>query len=100
MEEVEAMLQVFSLASGLSKKEEKIQAATLLHMAVPKALDIYNTFTWKVEDDDKKVSKILEKMEAYCILRKNVTWQRHPFNTHNQQTGESFDQYLTGLKTT
>ena len=45
------------------------------------------------------MSKILEKFEAYCITRKNVTWQRHLFNTCNQYSGNSFDQYLTNLKT-
>ena len=46
-----------------------------------------------------KASKILEKFEAYCTPRKNVTWQRHLFNTRNQRSDESFDQYLTDLKT-
>ena len=91
--------EVFSQAFGLSKKEEKVQTTMLLHVAGPEALDVYNTFTWQAKGDDKKVSKILEKLEAYCISCKNVTWQRHLFNTRNQLMGKSFDQYLTDLKT-
>lgn len=91
--------EVFSLASGLSEKDEKVQAATLLHVAGAEALEVYNTFTWEAEGDDKKVSKILEKLEAYCIPCKNVTWQRHLFNTRNQRSDETFDQYLIDLKT-
>ena len=91
--------KVFSLASGISEKDEKVQAATLLHVAGPEALEVYNTFTWEDEGDKKKVNKILEKFEAYCIPRKNITWQRHLFNTHNQRGDKSFDQYLTDLKT-
>ena len=37
--------KVFSIASRLSKKSESIQVATLLHVAGPKALEVYNTFT-------------------------------------------------------
>ena len=65
--------EVFSLACGLSKQEEKVLATMLLHVAGPEALDIYNTFIWEAKDD-KKVSKILEKLEVYCTARKNVTW--------------------------
>ena len=37
--------KVFSLASGLSEKAEKVQAAALLHVAGTEALEVYNTFT-------------------------------------------------------
>ena len=49
-----------SLASGLSEKSDKVQAATLLHVAGIKALELFNTFTWEREGDDDKVDKILE----------------------------------------
>ena len=91
--------KVFSLASGISEKNKKVQVATLLHVDGPEALEVYNTFTWEDEGNKEKVNKILEKFEAYCIPRKNITWQRHLFNTHNQHSDESFDQYLTDLKT-
>ena len=90
---------MFSIASGLSKKSERVQVATLLHVAGPKALEVYNAFTWDSEGDEHKIGKILEKFETYCKPRKNVTWERHIFNTRNQQMGESIDQYLTDLKT-
>ena len=41
--------------------------------------------------DDKKVPTILAKFEAYCNPRKNVTWERHLFNTRNQQPGETIE---------
>ena len=91
--------EVFSLASGLSEKGEKVQVAPLLHIAGPDALEVYNTFTWEDENDKNKANKTLEKFEAYCIPRKKVTWQRHLFNTRNQSSDKSFDQYLTDLKT-
>ena len=68
-------------------------------MAGPEALEVYNTFAWQTDDDNSKVDKIIEKFDEYCNPRKNVTWERHKFNTRNQQPGESIDQYVTDLKT-
>ena len=90
--------ELFSLASGLSEKDEKVQAATLLHTAGAEALEVYNTFAWENDEDKNKVEKIKEKFQAYCNPRRNVTWERHVFNTRNQLAGESIDQYVTDLK--
>ena len=68
--------EIFALASGLSGKEPKIQAATFLHVAGTEALKVYNTFTWETDDDKSKVNKITEKFDEYCNPRKNVTWER------------------------
>ena len=91
--------QLFSSASGLSEKDKKVQSATLLHLAGEEALEIYNTFTWDSDGDENKVNTIMAKFEAYCNPRKNITWERHVFNTRNQQMGEMIDQYVTNLKT-
>ena len=90
--------ELFSLASGLSSKGAKIQAATFLHVIGPAALEVYNTFTWSDDEDKQKIEMILPKFEAYCIPRKNVTWERHVFNTRNQRDDETIDQYTTDLK--
>ena len=66
---------IFSLATGLSEKSDKVQSATLLHVAGPTGLEIYNTFTWDEEGDEQKVNKILQKFENYCKPRKNITWE-------------------------
>ena len=81
--------ELFSLASRLSTKDEGIQAATLLHVVGSDALKVYNTFSWDDAGDKNKVTKILEKFEAYCVPRRNITWERHVFNTHNQHDGET-----------
>ena len=91
--------ELFSLASGLSSKDEGIQAATLLHVVGPDALEVYNTFSWEDGSDKNKAAKILEKFEAYCVPRRNITWERHMFNTRDQHDGETIDQYVTDLKT-
>ena len=89
---------IFSLASGLSGKGAKVQAASFLHVAGPEALEVYNIFTWDDTDNKNKVDKIIEKFDQYCNFRKNIMWEHHKFNTRNQQPGESIDQYVTDLK--
>ena len=46
-----------------------------------------------------KVKPIMAKFEAYCNPRRNVTWERHVFNTRNQLPGESIDHFVTDLRT-
>jgi len=41
----------------------------------------------------------MENLNSYCIPLKNVTWERHVFNTCNQDTGETIDQYVIDLQT-
>ena len=67
-------------------------------MARIKALKVFNTFTWEREGDEDKVDKILEKFQFSCKPHKNTTWDRHVFNTRNQQMGETIDQYVTNLR--
>ena len=67
-------------------------------MAGQDALEVFNTFTWDSNGDDKKLEKVIEKFETYCMPRKNVTWERHIFNTRDQQPGETIDQYATDLR--
>jgi hypothetical protein len=90
--------KVYMIASGNSSKSDETKSAILLHVAGPEALKIYNAFTWDEEADKDKVDKIMEKFEAYCTPRKNVTWDRHVFNSRNQRPGETIDQYVTDLR--
>jgi hypothetical protein len=41
------------MTSGIDAKDQKIQSATLLHVAGEEVLEIYNTFTWDKDGDDK-----------------------------------------------
>ena len=86
--------EIYMVASGKNSKSDEVKAATFLHIAGPEALEIFNTLSFDDAGDDKK---LVEKFEAYCIPRKNVTWERHVFNTRNQQSGKSIDQYVTDL---
>ena len=64
---------IFSLASGLSRKDAKVQAASFLHVAGLEALEVYNTFTWDDADDKNKVDKIIERFDQYLIASNRCT---------------------------
>ena len=85
-------------ATGIAEKENSIKSSTFLHVIGPESLEIYNTFTWATDGDNMKLDKIMEKFKAYCNPRKNLTYERHIFNTRNQQAGEDIDAYVTVLK--
>ena len=90
--------QLYLVASGTAEKDDFVQSATLLHVVGEDALEIYNTFTWERAEDQNKVEKIIEKFKEYCNPRRNVTYERHIFNTRNQQPDETVDHYVTDLK--
>ncbi len=60
--------------------------------------ELYNTFEWEEEDDDKDLDKILEKFEKYCVPKKNITYERYKFFTCNQKDEENIDQYQAELR--
>ena len=90
--------EIYMTASGRDAKPDTVKSATFLHVAGPEALEVFNTLTFDNEDDQKKLSVLMEKFEEYCTPRRNVTWERHVFNTRRQQPGETIDQYVTDLK--
>ena len=59
--------------------------------------DIYNT--WKLTAEEaKKLDTYYTKYEAYVKPKSNKVFARYKFHQKVQQEGESFEQFLTGLK--
>ena len=71
--------EIYEIALGLARKDGKIQAMTLRHVAGSEALEVSNTFQWVADDDNKQVDNIMEKFERYCNPRMNLTFERHSF---------------------
>ncbi|KAJ8029616.1 hypothetical protein HOLleu_29056 [Holothuria leucospilota] len=90
--------KLYMVASGLSGKDPKIQCATLLHIVGEEALDVYNTFELD-EAARNDVDTLLKRFADPFTPKKNVTYERHVFNTRVQHQGESVDQFVTDLKT-
>ena len=79
--------KLFSLASGLSEKDEKIQAATLLHIAGAEVLKVYNTFSWENNEHKKKVGN----MGAACVQHLKPTSRRKHRSVRNRFEDKSTD---------
>jgi hypothetical protein len=82
------------VASGKNIKSDEVKSAKFLHTAGRSSRGFQHLHL----GDDKKLVKVIEKFETYCMPRKNVTWERHIFNTRDQQPGEAIDQYVTDLR--
>ena len=90
--------QLYLSAIGADEKNAKTKASVFLHVVGEEALEVYNNFQFTEEADKMKLDKILEKFEAYCIPKTNVTFERHRFFTCVQKTEETIDQYVTELR--
>ena len=84
-------------ATGRDKKSEQIQCSTLLSVAGEDAVEVYNTFVLD-EAEQNKIEPLIEKFEQYCTPKKNVTFERHVFNTRSQGPGEHIDSYITEMR--
>ena len=54
---------------------------------------IRETRTWK-----RTTAELITAFKEYCSPKKNITWERHKFNTRNQGKNESIDQYVNELR--
>lgn len=88
----------YSIIANLEAREESYRVALFLHCIGPEALKIYNGFSFEEEGDRQKLEKIMEKFEKYSVGEINETYERYVFNSRNQGPNESFDAYLTELK--
>lgn len=85
-------------AIGADEKSDRMKASVYLHAVGDEALEIYNNFMFDAERDKIKLEKIMGKLEAYRVPKRNVMYERHRFFTCVQKPGETVDQYTTELR--
>ena len=61
-------------------------------------LEVYNSLPFESDEDKMIMSKVLKLMEKQYIGQTDVIYERYCFNNRIQETGESFDAYLTAHK--
>ena len=83
----------YSLARGVTNKDEDVQVATLLTVIGEDARTVYQTFHFDNAGDEKKIAPVLKKFEDYCQPRKHVPFARYLFHQRHQQVGESYEKY-------
>ena len=83
----------FRIASGLAAETAVKQVQTLLYCMGEEAEAVLSS-TDITEDEKKVYDTVLDKMDGYFKVRKNVIFERARFNRRNQQDGESAEQYI------
>ena len=89
--------EIFLDATEASTKEDAIKVNILLNLIGPKGMDIYRTFTYTTEGDNKKLNKVFEKFEEHVKLHKSVTVNRFLFFKYNQKEGQTLENYIKEL---
>jgi transposase InsO family protein len=91
----------YYIASGLNKKSKDVQSNTLLHLIGEDAADIYETFTFITEGENKEdkdnIDTIIAKYEELFNPKKRITYLRFKFFTRRQGE-ETFDKFITDLR--
>ena len=87
----------FEVATDLASKSTAKRAAIFLACVGTEAYELFQTFQLSVADA-KKINKVLEAFERYCIGETNVTYERYIFNRRMQDSGETFDIFLSDLR--
>ena len=88
--------QQFRDASGLSTESSSKQVSTFLYCLGEEAESVLAS-TGVTPDDRKDYAKVLEKVDEFFQVRKNVIYERARFNQRNQQSGETAEQYIMAL---
>lgn len=89
--------ELFMVASGRSGKSKNMQAAILLNLVGPEAMELYETFDLS-DDEENDPDKILQAFENHAKPQINETYERFVFNRRERHEGETIEHYVAELK--
>ncbi|KAL5007962.1 hypothetical protein ScPMuIL_013543 [Solemya velum] len=89
---------IYEIVAQLSDFDVEYQVAVLLHTLGPEAMKVYSTMEF-LSDENRDVKTILSKFDTFTIGEANETYERYIFNNRVQSETESFDEYLTAIRT-
>ena len=88
----------FEIVTGLKEKTSAYRTATFITCIGSEALEIFNGLPFENEEDKNDIDKVLELFQNYCIGETNVIYERYIFNNRVQESGESFDSFVSHLR--
>ena len=68
--------QRFRTATKLNKEDEVDQVDSLLYALGPEAENIFKTLTFTAAGDEKKWSKVIEKLDSHFIPQRNIIYEQ------------------------
>ena len=87
----------YKIATGLREKDKKIGVATLRKIMGKDCYNIYKRLALE-EEEKERVTSILDGLEKYFKPASNITYERFIFNTCDQQSHETIDEYVNKLR--
>ena len=79
-------------------RREREKVKLFLYLIGSKARKIYRTMQFDTEEKDRTLDESIHSFGEYCDPKENKTVERHKFFTRKQESGETFDKYLTELR--
>lgn len=92
------MFLIYIVVSGYESKSKKAKTCILLNLAGEQAIEIYNTFIYIKDESKEDIDVVVKKFEEHCNPKRNVTYERHVFNTRSQGSTETIDAFVTELR--
>ena len=88
----------YEVASRLNTQSGDLRTATLLTCIGSDVLEIYDGLPFANTEEKTQIDKVAELLDAYFIGETNEIYEAYLFNQRVQETGESFDSFLTALR--
>ena len=88
----------YEVASRLRTQSNELKTATFLTCISPDVLDIYDGLPFGNDEEKTNIAKVFGLLEKYFIDEINETYERYLINKREQESGESFDAYLSNLR--
>lgn len=88
----------YSTAIELDKKPSEVQEAIFMTVIGPEAIEIFNNFNFS-DDQKQNLQEVKRKFQEYFLPKTNVSFERFLFHKIIQKMDESFDEFLTRIRT-
>ena len=88
----------FMFKGPLATKDEAVKCNYLMLWVGDKGRHIVSTWTIP-GGDEKKLKTYYDKFEAYCKPKSNTIYNRYLFKSRTQRDNETFEQFVTELRT-
>lgn len=89
--EFKEQLQWFLAGTESNDKSDVVKIGIMLSHASKEAREVFKTLTWT---EDGKCDKVLEAFERFCLLQKNIQYERHGFWSLHQEEDKAIDAQL------
>ena len=86
----------YEIATGLREKNKKIRVATLREIMGKDCCNIHKRLV--LEEEKERVTSIVDGLEKYFKPTLNVTYERFIFNTCDQKSHKTIDEYVNKLR--